>query len=275
MNVLDGLEDGARATSHWVVGWIRAAGSGVDLLFETIRRIFVKRPRVRPVLDQMYSGGVLSIPIVVLVNLFTGMALTLQTGLELQKFGQQDLVGNIVSVAMCREFGPFITGIILAAAVGSAMAAELGTMAVSEELTALDVMTVDKTRFLVLPRFVALALMCPLLTTLADLIGIVGGGIVAAGRLNVSAVLYANSAVETLRGEAILGVFPRDVYVGLLKAVVFGATIAIVGCATGMRARNGAQGVGRATRSAVRASILLIVVLNYVITGVFFGLLPS
>jgi len=223
----------------------------------------------------MYAGGVASFPIVLLVNLFVGMALTLQMGLELLKYGQQDLVGNIVSVAMCREFGPVITGIVLAAAVGSAMAAELATMAVSEELTALEVMTVDSTRFLVLPRFLALTLMGPLLTLLADFIGIVGGGIVAAARLGVSPVYYYHSTIDTLRGNDLFGILPKDLYVGLLKALIFGATIAVVGCASGVRARNGAEGVGRATRFAVRASILLIVVFDYVITGIFFGLLPA
>ena len=152
----------------------QSAGASVHLLFETARRLPRARPRLTPVIDQMYAGGVLSIPIVVLVGLFTGMVLCLQTGLELQKLGQQDLVGRIVAAAMCREMGPFVTGIILSAAVGSAMAAEMGTMAVSEELTALDVMTVDTTRFLVLPRVIALALVAPILTLFADLVGIVG-----------------------------------------------------------------------------------------------------
>ncbi len=274
MNALARVGTWTRSAGSLLLDTLSSSGAGLALLLDTVRRLPVARPRLRPVLDQMFAGGVLTIPIVVLVSLFTGMVLTLQTGLELQKFGQQDLIGRIVSVAMCREMGPFITGIILAAAVGSAMAAEIGTMAVSEELTALDVMNVDRTRFLVMPRVLGLALMCPLLTIFADIVGIVGGGIVAINRLGVSQALYVTTTVEELRGATILGL-PKDIYVGVLKALVFGVTIAIVGCASGMRATNGASGVGEATRRAVRVSIMLIVVLNYVLTGLFFGLLPG
>jgi phospholipid/cholesterol/gamma-HCH transport system permease protein len=175
---------------------------------------------------------------------------------------------------MCREMGPLITGIILVAAVGSAMAAELGTMSVSEELTALDVMTVDRVRFLVLPRVFALAVMCPILTIISDVIGIVGGEIIAVERLGVSPPLYITTTMDALRGQSLLGL-PRDIYVGVLKSFVFGIVIAGVACSTGMRATNGAQGVGDATRRAVRTTILLIVVLNYILTGMFFGLIPE
>jgi phospholipid/cholesterol/gamma-HCH transport system permease protein len=252
------------------LGMLQSAGASVHLLFETVRRLPRMRPRWSATLDQMYAGGVLSIPIVALVGLFTGMVLTLQTGLELQKLGQQDLVGRIVAAAMCREMGPFVTGIILAAAVGSAMAAEVGTMAVSDELTALDVMTVDITRFLVLPRVLALAVVAPILTLFADLVGIIGGGLVAVSRLGVGYELYARTTMLQIQETTLLTVFPRDLYVGIAKSVVFGVTIAIIGCATGMRATNGARGVGEATRTAVRTSIMMIVVLNYVMTGLMF-----
>lgn len=268
--MLAAVGNSARLLYGELLDSVRGAGASVGLLVDTAQRLVSGRVRIRPVLDQMYAGGVLTIPIVVLVSLFMGMVLALQTGLELLKFGQQDLVGVIVSVAMCREIGPIITGIILSAAVGSAMAAELGTMSVSDELTALDVMTVDKTRFLVLPRVLALAVMCPILTLFADLIGIVGAGIVGVNRLNVGLQLFITTTVEALRGTALFSL-PKDLYVGLFKAIIFGIVIAVVGCAAGMRATNGAQGVGDATRRAVRVSILLIVVLNYILTGLFFG----
>jgi phospholipid/cholesterol/gamma-HCH transport system permease protein len=259
-----------KAVTRATLGMLQSAGASVHLLFETARRLPRARPRLTPVIDQMYAGGVLSIPIVVLVGLFTGMVLCLQTGLELQKLGQQDLVGRIVAAAMCREMGPFVTGIILSAAVGSAMAAEMGTMAVSEELTALDVMTVDTTRFLVLPRVIALALVAPILTLFADLVGIVGGGFVAVSRLGVGRELYVTTSMLQIQESTIFVFLPKDLYVGLLKSLVFGITIAIIGCATGMRATNGARGVGEATRTAVRTSITMIVVLNYVLTGILF-----
>ncbi|MBI3818351.1 MAG: ABC transporter permease [Planctomycetes bacterium] len=274
------LAETARVGTSWI-GHIRRSlddtGHGVALLLATIQRLdhkLLKRSNLRNLADQMYAGGILSIPIVVLVSFFMGMVLSLQTGVELGKFGQQDLIGTIVSVAMCREMGPLITGIILVAAVGSALAAELGTMSVSDELIALDVMTVDRTRFLVVPRVVAMALMCPILTIIADIVGIFGGSVIATERLGVSGPLYTNRTIEALRGETFL-TMPKDVFVGVLKAFVFGVTIAIVACATGMRATNGAQGVGEATRRSVRTSILLIVIINYILTGMFFGLLPE
>lgn len=268
----------ARQTGAWIrgvaraaIGTLDAAGASVRLLGETAKRIPRGLPRFGSTLDQMYAGGVLSIPIVILVGTFTGMVFTLQTGLELQRLGQQDLVGRIVTAAMCREMGPFVTGIILAAAVGSAMAAELGTMAVSDELTALEVMTVDTTRFLVMPRVIALAVVSPVLTLFADWLGILGGGIVAVTRLGVGPELYMTNTMLQLREDTTLfGLFPKDLGAGLVKAVVFGVTIAVIGCATGMRATNGARGVGEATRTAVRTSIMMIVVLNFVLTGILF-----
>lgn len=274
------LADTGRAGTrlfHSTRTMLEDAGNGVSLLIETGKRLNHKtfsKTRLRDFLDQMYSGGILSIPIVLLVSFFMGMVLSLQTGVELGKFGQQDLIGTIVSVAMCREMGPLITGIILVAAVGSAMAAELGTMSVSDELTALDVMTVDRIRYLIVPRILALAIACPLLTIFANAVGVIGGGLIAVERLGVTPQLYKNAAMEALRDESLFG-FPKDIYVGILKSFVFGITIATIACATGMRAKNGAQGVGDATRRAVRSSILMIVVLNYLISGLFFGLIPE
>ena len=166
--------------------------------------------------------------------------------------------------------GPFITGIILAATVGSALAAELGTMAVSDELAALEVLSIDRTSFLVLPRLVALTMMCPLLTILADTIGILGGGFVAESQLNVSLRLYFDSVLEALQTPAQLIPVPKDVYAGLLKSAVFGTLVAVISCSAGLRARGGALGVGNATRQAVRDSIIAIIIANYFMTWLFY-----
>jgi phospholipid/cholesterol/gamma-HCH transport system permease protein len=167
---------------------------------------------------------------------------------------------------MAREMGPFITATILAATVGSAMAAELGTMAVSDELAALEVLTVDRLKLLVVPRLVALAIAAPLLTVLCDAIGIFGGGFVAQSQLNVTFQLYLDSAIDALRTPAVTIPLPKDVYAGLFKALVFGILIAAIGCSSGLRASGGALGVGRATRQAVRDSIIAIIVANYFMT---------
>ncbi len=199
--------------------------------------------------------------------LFMGQdCLRFRTGIELWKIGQQDQIGTIVAVSMTREMGPFITATILAATVGSSMAAELGTMAVSDELAALEVLSVDRIRFLVLPRLVSLAIAAPLLTVLCDTIGILGGGFVAQSQLNVSYQLYTDTAIEALRDPGSVIALPKDVYSGLFKAFVFGVLIAVIGCAAGLRARGGALGVGIATRQAVRDSIITIIIANYFMT---------
>ena len=177
---------------------------------------------------------------------------------------------SIVALSMCREMGPFITATILAATVGSALAAELGTMSVSEELAALEVMSIDSTRLLVLPRVVGLAVMCPLLTVLCNAIGIIGGGFIADTQLNVGVALYYDSAIEALRPGGFLFDLPKEVYSDLFKAFVFGTIISVISCSAGIRATHGAIGVGNATRSAVRNSIIATIVANYFLSWFFF-----
>ena len=208
--------------------------------------------------------------VVLLVGLFIGMIVSLQTGLELSRIGQQDQIGTIVALSMAREMGPFITATILAATVGSALAAELGTMAVSEELAALEVMSIDRVRFLIVPRVVALAVMCPLLTILCDAIGIIGGGFVAESQLNVglSALLRLGD-----RGAARDRRSARPAQGRLLGAVqVLRVRHGDGGDLLRRRAagRGGALGVGNATRKAVRDSIIAIIISNYFMTWFFF-----
>jgi phospholipid/cholesterol/gamma-HCH transport system permease protein len=195
-----------------------------------------------------------------------GMIVSLQTGIELARIGQQDQIGTIVAVSMSREMGPFITATILAATAGSSMAAEIGTMSVSDELSALEVLSIDRYRLLVLPRLVALAIAAPLLTILCDTIGIFGGGFVAQSQLNVSFQLYMDSAIEALQDPGSIIAVPKDVYSGLFKSLVFGILIAVIGCSAGLKARGGALGVGHATRQAVRDSIITIIIANYFMT---------
>jgi len=198
------------------------------------------------------------------------MIVALQTGIELARIGQQDQIGTIVAVSMAREMGPFITATILAATAGSSMAAEIGTMSVSDELSALEVLSIDRIKLLILPRIVALAIAAPLLTILCDTIGIIGGGFVASSQLNVSWQLYFDSATEALTDQAALIALPKDVYGGLVKAFVFGLLISIIGCSAGLNARGGALGVGRATRQAVRDSITAIIISNYFMTWLMY-----
>ena len=245
-------------------------GHPIEVFLQAVRRLPAAGRRRAPIAEQLFSGAVQGLHVVLLVGLFIGMIVSLQTGIELSRIGQQDQIGTLVAVTMAREMGPFITATILAATVGSAMAAEIGTMAVSDELAALEVLSVDRISFLVMPRLVALAIAAPLLTILCDTIGIFGGGFVAQSQLNVTFQLYIDSALDALRTSAITIPVPKDVYTGLFKAFVFGILIAAIGCSAGLRAGGGALGVGRATRQAVRDSIIAIIVSNYFMTWFFY-----
>lgn len=243
---------------------IDAAGFTVAIGLQALARFGHLPRRRRPLLDQMHLAGVRTLHVVLFVNFFIGMILALQLGYELSRYGQQQAIGFAVSVAMVREMAPVMTAVLLAAAVSSAMAAELGTMKVQEEVTALEVMSVDVASFLVVPRVFGLTLMAPVLTILSALIGILGGGIIAVTQLGLDFGGYLLNATDALRDRWVWWLpVPKSVYAALIKATVFGFTIAVVGCASGLRATHGARGVGDSTRSAVRNSIILIIVLNF------------
>ncbi|MBL8754378.1 MAG: ABC transporter permease [Planctomycetes bacterium] len=250
----------------------RADGAGYvcDLLLRTLAYLPRLRRRIRFCLDTAFNAGVRSLPVTLVVAAFAGAILAMQTGIELRRFGDTAVLGTITALSMCREMGPFITGVILAATVGSSIAAELGTMQVSDEVAALEVMSVDPVDYLVLPRVVALAVMCPILTVLSNLIGIYGGSVIAEHNLGVTGPLYWASAKEALTSSGML--LPKEVYVGLLKSVIFGTAIATVSCAAGLRASGGALGVGLAVQTAVRNSVILIIVLGFVVTWFFYFL---
>jgi phospholipid/cholesterol/gamma-HCH transport system permease protein len=253
-----------------ILDTFRSAGERVALLLGVVRRLTAVWHRRALIAAQLYAGGIKVVHVVLLVGLSMGMVVSLQTGLELARIGQQDQIGTLVALSMAREMGPFITATILAAAVGSSLAAELGTMSVSEELAALEVLSIDRISYLVMPRTVALAILCPTLTILCDTIGIVGGGFVARSQLGVGLQLYWNTAIESLQDPSEVFGLPKDVYSGLFKSFVFGIVIAIISCAAGIRASGGALGVGNATRSAVRDSIILVIILNYFMTWFFY-----
>lgn len=203
-----------------------------------------------------------SLGVTALVGLFTGMVMTLQAGLQLANFNQEHQVGLLVVKTMFMEMGPVMTGIILAALVGSAYAAEIGTMSVSEEVDALRVMSIDPVSFLVMPRTVALTLAAPVMSLFSCLVGILGGAVVATGLLRVDLSRYLER-VE-------FGLDEKDLWVGLLKATVFGLTIATVACNQGLSARKGASGVGQATMTAVVVSFVLILVFDYILAWFFY-----
>ncbi len=242
----------------------RSAGRALLMLFEALlylRFIFSKRSRSE-VLHQLYVTGIKSLGVISVVAMFTGMILALQTGLELRKFGQEVYIGSAVMISMLREMGPFMTALILAASVGSAIAAELGTMVVSEEIAALEVMSISPVRMLVMPRLAALMIMTPILTFYASMLGAMGGGIVGLTQLDVSLAAYMDNAVRFAEN--------KDLYVGLFKSFVFGIMITVIACHQGFVTTEGAVGVGRATRRSVVISFLAILVIGYIITRLFY-----
>jgi phospholipid/cholesterol/gamma-HCH transport system permease protein len=211
----------------------------LGLMAQVCARLHHARKRSRWILIQLYGSGIQNLHVVLLVGLFIGMIFALQTGIELARFGQQDQIGIIVATGMAREMGPFITAVILAATVGSALAAELGTMSVSDELSALDVMSIDHVSFLVIPR---------------------------GSQLHVGWNLYLDSAIQALQAYGTVIPLPKDVYAGLFKAFFFGGIVAVISCSCGLKARGGALGVGRATSRAVRDSIIAVIIANYFLT---------
>jgi phospholipid/cholesterol/gamma-HCH transport system permease protein len=234
------------------------------MLLEAIAFIpyLITRRSRRETALQMFTTGIKSLAVITVVALFTGMILALQTGLELQRYGQEVYIGSAVAVSTVREMGPFMTGLIIAASVGSAIAAQLGTMTVSEEISALEVMSINPNRFLVMPRLVALVVMMPILTVYTNILSILGGAVVGNTQLGVSMQAYMNNATQFASN--------KDLYVGLLKAAIFGVVIATVSCHQGFMTRDGAVGVGAATRRSVIISFLLILILGYVITRLFY-----
>jgi phospholipid/cholesterol/gamma-HCH transport system permease protein len=224
----------------------------------------------RGTLRQMYICGIGSLVVVLIVAAFTGMIIATQTGIELKKYGQEAVIGGVVAVSICREMGPFMTGLILAATVTSSMTAEIGTMAVSEELDALEVMSISPVRYLIAQRVIAMMIMCPAVTVVTDFVGIFGGAIVGATNLDVSFVNYYEYAKQFLSIDMWPGNIPKDIATGLIKAFVFGFVISVVGCSQGLTTTNGAMGVGRSTRLSVVYSYLLVIVLGYFLTYLFY-----
>ncbi len=242
----------------------RSAGMALLVLWEALldlRYVFSKRSRPM-VLEQLYITGIKSLGVITVVGMFTGMILALQTGLELRKYGQEVNIGAAVMITMLREMGPFMTAMILSASVGSAMAAELGTMVVSEEIAALEVMSIPPVRFLVMPRLVAMMVMTPLLTFYACMLGMIGGAIVGNTQLGVAYHAYFDNATRWAVN--------KDLYLGLFKAFIFGIMITIISCHQGFSTTEGAVGVGRATRRSVIISFLSLLVVGYIITRLFY-----
>lgn len=250
-------------TQELFVDACQGAGHTLTLLVESVLWLRSAPRKIAEIFNLTYTSVFTAMPVVFLVALFSGLILAYQVGLELVKYTQQAQIGTIVAATFCREAGPIMTAFAFAAVIGSSFAAHIGHMKVSEEIDALDAMSINPVYFLAMPRIVAVSIALPLLTVYTDVIGILGGSIVASSFHHVDWSLYFNNATEALK--------LRDIYGGLLKSVIFGVTIAAVACSQGMRAENGPEGVGRATRLTVIHSFILILVFDYFLTWAIYG----
>ena len=228
------------------------------LSIQSLTNLFRKPLYIADMVQQADLIGVGSLPIVVLIGFFTGAVLAVQTANTLQRFGSITLIGQLVALSMVRELGPVLTGILVAGRNASGMASELGSMIVTEQIDAMRALGTDPTKKLVTPRVVSTTVMLFFLTILSDLVGLAGGLMVSKLLLRLDARQYWNNAWQSL-------VF-QDVFMGLVKPILFGFIIATVGCFYGMTARGGTQGVGRATTQAVVAASVLIIVVNFFVT---------
>ena len=236
-----------------VLHWAEHVGQLVLLTAETV--YYLPAASLRLTVRQMAHLGVDSLPIVLLTILFTGMVMTIQTAHEFIKYGAQSSVGGLIAISMGRELAPVLTGVVAAGRVGAAITAEIGSMKVTEQIDALRVMATNPIAYLVVPRLIACMIMLPVLTVFANVIGGIGGYLVA--------TLYAGLGSYTFIHSIEVLTVVNDITGGLVKAMFFGAVIAVVGCFKGLNAEQGAEGVGKATIGSVVSSIIIIFISNY------------
>jgi phospholipid/cholesterol/gamma-HCH transport system permease protein len=239
------------------------ASLGGQAAYYTFVAPFQGKPlRLQRAVSQAMDVGVRALPILSLITFFIGLILALQAAYELRRFGAMSYVATPVAVSMSRELGPLITAIVVIGRSGSAFAAEIGTMKVTEEIDALETMAISPIRFLVTPKFLAMILMLPCLTIWANAMGILGGSLFGVAQADFTFGRYVQASLDSL--------LLRDIMTGLVKSVMFGITITAVGCQEGLDTGAGAEQVGRATTRAVVVSIFLVVLVDLVFTTLFF-----
>lgn len=245
-----------------VSGFFSYLGGISFLFFRTIYWMFFPRTRKRQVLEQMNTIGVASFTIVILISFFTGMVLALQSAYQMQKVSAEMYIASLVALSMTRELGPVLTGLIVAGRCGAAISAELGTMKVTEQIDALESMSVNPVHYLVVPRFMAMLVMVPILTIFADFFGILGGYVIGVGRLNITSSMYTTMTWDPLT--------VKDVVTGLIKSFSFAMIICLISCFEGLNSAEGAEGVGRATTASVVKSFILIIIADCFLTALFY-----
>jgi len=239
--------------------FVREMGAVILFFGQTLRWTFSSPFYLKNLLKQMEQIGVNSVPVVLTTAISTGMVLALQSYTGFKRFGAQSLIGAVVSLSMTRELGPVLTGLMVAGRAGASMAAELGTMRVTEQIDALYTMATNPMKYLVVPRFLASTIMMFFLSGLGMYVGIAGGYFVGVKVLGTNPTTYMNQSINNTQVE--------DIWYGLIKSLVFGAVIGLIGCYKGFNTEGGAEGVGKATTGAVVVSCMLILVLDYFLSA--------
>jgi phospholipid/cholesterol/gamma-HCH transport system permease protein len=246
----------------FLVDWVKAGllevQEFVRMVSQTSRALFTKPYYFRDIVEQFDTIGVGSMTVVLLTGMFTGMVLALQSGLTLDQFGARSMVGRLVSASMVKELGPVLTALMVAGRVGSGIAAELGSMMVTDQIAALRALGTDPIRKLVLPRVLAGLIMVPFLTCISVAVGLLGAWLITITQLKVASSVYWNSVV--------MGLYIQDVWMGIIKPFFLGFVIVTIGCHVGLRTRGGTQGVGRSTTNAVVAGSVAVLVVNFLVT---------
>jgi len=241
-------------------------GGLVNLALQSFYWIFIPPLKKDRVFEQAKKAGLDSLPIVSLLALFIGIIMALQTAVQMQRLGSEMYIASIVALSLVRELGPVITALVVAGRVGAAIAAEIGSMQVTEQIDALETLATNPIRYLVVPRLLALSLTLPVLTLYADIIGIFGGYLICVYKIGISSSMYLHITFDAL--------LFKDLFSGLLKALFFGMIIAFVSCYEGFNVEGGAEGVGRATMRAVVSTFILIITADCFFTAVFYFIFP-
>ena len=230
------------------------------LLGSVLRHLFSRAPRIKMIAEQIIEQGVQSVGVIMLTAVATGAVLAVQAGVTLARFGANAYIAQMVALSMVRELGPIIAAIVFTGKSGAKMTAELGSMAVNEQIKATRAMALDPVEFFVTSRFVACVMVLPLLEVIANFVGMIGGFIIAVTTIHIPAVTYYNQTIASL------GMF--DLWFGFIKSIVFAVIIALICCYKGLSTRGGATGVGRFTTDAVALCIISIITMNFLLTKI-------
>lgn len=249
-----------------IISFLYFLGGLANLTVQTVYLTFKPPYKYEHIIEQCKKAGYESFPVVSVIALFIGFVFALQSAYFMQRLGSEMYIASLVALAIVRELGPVITALVVAGRVGASHTAELGSMQVTEQIDALETLATNPVKYLVVPRFVALSLMLPVLTLYADIIGILGSYLICVFKLGITSSMYLNITFNAL--------VYKDLFTGLFKAWIFGMVIALVSCYEGFNVEGGAEGVGKATTRSVVITFLMIIAADCLFTALFYFIFP-